>query len=424
MVAASRQGEDGGGPARADKLAHDGLAATAAQVRHRSAVTLRDRLRRVRAGGGLAAQAGLAAALSWLAAHEVLHVSQPVFAPISAVSTLAASVGQRLRRTVELIIGVTIGVLTGDLLLSLIGTGWWQLALIVVLAIVVALFLGGSAAVVIQAGATAVLIATLSPSVRDLEGPRFVDALVGGAVALLVTAVLLPLNPLRVLNRAARPALDLLIAQLDATAKALADGDAARARVARDELRQNKDELKALTEAAQGAREASTLSPLHWHERHGPVGRYAQAAEPIDRAMRNSGTLIRRTATMIEDGETVPEAMPRAVSALAEAVRMLQRQFAAGDQPDRARERALRAVCEAGRAYREGVGFSGAVVVAQVRTTVSDLLVATGLTQVDANRLVRHAFGELKPPTGTERPRVGTDKSGLRDAPHPPASSF
>ena len=76
---------------------------------------------------------------------------------------------------------------------------------------------------VIQAGATAVLIATLSPSVRDLEIPRFVDALVGGAVALLVTAVLLPLSPLRVLNRAARPALDLLSAQLDATADALAE---------------------------------------------------------------------------------------------------------------------------------------------------------------------------------------------------------
>ena len=109
----------------------------------------------------------------------MLHVSQPVFAPISAVSTLAASVGQRLRRTVELIIGVTVGVLVGDLLLTVTGTGWWQLALIVVLAILVALFLAGSAAVVIQAGATAVLIATLSPSVRDLEIPRFVDALSG-----------------------------------------------------------------------------------------------------------------------------------------------------------------------------------------------------------------------------------------------------
>ncbi|MEH1164310.1 FUSC family protein [Micromonospora sp. CPCC 205539] len=403
MVAAGRHGKGGSAPTRADDSARAGPAAIAARLSDRLVATLRDRWRRLRAVGGLAVQAGLAAALSWLVAHEWLHVSQPVFAPISAVSTLAASVGQRLRRTIELIIGVTVGVLTGDLLLALIGTGWWQLALVVILAIAVALFLVGSAAVMLQAGATAVLIATLSPAVRDLEIPRFVDALVGGAVALIVTAVLLPLNPLRVLNRAAKPALALLVAQLDDTAGALAEGDAARARAALDRLRNNKDELKALIEATQGAREAATLSPVRWHDRHGPVNRYAHAAEPIDRAMRNSGTLIRRAATLIEDGEPVPDPLPTAVSDLAAAVRLLQRQFAAGKEPDRAREQALRAVCMAGRAYREGVGFSGAVVVAQVRTTTSDLLVASGLDQEDANDLVRRSFGELRPPGGARQ---------------------
>ncbi|MEU8283213.1 FUSC family protein [Micromonospora sp. NPDC048905] len=385
MVAAGRHGADGRAP-------------IVVRLWDRVVATLRDRMRRVRAFGGLAVQAGLAAALAWFVAHELLHVSQPIFAPISAVSTLAASVGQRLRRTVELIIGVTVGVLIGDLLLVLIGTGWWQLVLIVVLAIVVALFLVGSAAVVVQAGATAVLIATLSPSIRDLEIPRFVDALVGGGLALLITTVLLPLNPLRVLNRAARPALDLLATQLDATAGALAERDADRARTARSELRQNKGQVQAFVEATQGAREASVLSPVHWRERHGPVSRYAQAAEPIDRAMRNSGTLIRRSVTLIEDGEPVPDALPGAVADLAEAVRLLKRQFAAAVEPNRAREQALRAVRTAGAAYREGVGFSGAVVVAQVRTTVSDLLVASGLTQAEANHLVRGMFGELEAP--------------------------
>jgi uncharacterized membrane protein YgaE (UPF0421/DUF939 family) len=401
MVAAGRPGTDGDASARAGAGARPGPTSTVARLRGRLSGTLRERARRVRGIGGLALQAGVAAALSWLVAREVLHVSQPVFAPISAVSTLAASVGQRLRRTIELIIGVTVGVLVGDLLLGVMGTGWWQLALIVVLAILVALFLVGSAAVVIQAGATAVLIATLSPAVRDLEIPRFVDALVGGAVALLVTAVLLPLSPLRVLNRAARPALDLLSVQLEAAAGALADRDIDRALAARARLRQNKDELGALVEATQGAREASTLSPVHWHQRQGPVARYAQTAEPIDRAMRNAGTLIRRAVTLIEDGEPVPEPMPAAVAGLAEAVRLLKRQFAAGQEPVQARERALRAVCAAGDAYREGVGFSGAVVVAQVRTTASDLLVATGLSQEAANRLVRRAFDS--PGTATEQ---------------------
>lgn len=210
------------------------LVAAAWQLRHRSSEVLRDRWHRVWASAGLAVQAGLAAALSWLVAQDVLGNPQPVFAPISAVGTLAASVGQRLRRTIELIIGVAVGVLIGDALIYLVGTGAWQLGLVVVLAILGVIIFGGSVAVVMQAAATAVLLATLSPSVRHLEVPRFVDAIVGGGVALLVTTLLLPLNPLRVINRAARPALDLLADQLDATASALAHRDAEGARQARD----------------------------------------------------------------------------------------------------------------------------------------------------------------------------------------------
>jgi uncharacterized membrane protein YccC len=90
-----------------------------------------------------------------------------------------------------------------------------------------------------------VLIGTLSPSIPNLELLRFTDAIIGGAVAVGVTAVLLPLNPLRLINRAAGPALDLLIDQLDATATALRERDAARARAALDRLRNNKKELGA-----------------------------------------------------------------------------------------------------------------------------------------------------------------------------------
>ncbi|MEV1331305.1 FUSC family protein [Micromonospora costi] len=393
MVDAGPRGS-GGVPAEAGAPGQT-LAARLAPLRSRLAGTLRERGRRVRSVGVLAVQAGLAAGLSWLVADTVLHISQPVFAPISAVVALAASVGQRLRRTVELIAGVSVGVFIGDLLIYFLGTGAWQLGLIVVLAIVAAVVVGGGPALMVQSAATAVLIGTLSPAVENLEFPRFLAALIGGGVSMGVTAVLLPLNPLRVINRAGSPALDLLADQLEATAGALRRRDAAAAQAALDRLRDNKDEVAAFTEAAQAAREASTLSPVRWEHRQGPVGRYARAVEPIDRAMRNSGTLIRRTVTLIEDEEPIPDALPVAVLLLAEATRVLRREFATADEPDEARERALRAVSEAGRAYRAGVGFSGSVVVAQVRTTTSDLFVATGVEQEEANRLVRNSFGPM-----------------------------
>jgi uncharacterized membrane protein YgaE (UPF0421/DUF939 family) len=374
------------------------------QLRHRSRATLHDRLHRVRMALGLAVQAGLAAALAWIVSHQLLGNPQPVFAPISAVGTLAASVGQRLRRTVELIVGVAVGVAVGDFLIYLLGAGGWQLGLVVTAAILLTIFFGASVAIVIQAAATAVLIVTLSPSTQNLEIPRFVDAFIGGGIALLVTAILLPLNPLRVINRAARPALDLLAGQLDVTADALRGRDRQAAQEALFRLRENKEELATFTEAIEGAKETSTLSPARWHRRS-ELTHYAEAAEPIDRAMRNSGTLIRRAVTMIEDEEPIPEPMPDAVAHLAESVRLLRHEFAVGAEPEQARERSLRAVSEAGRAYAEGVGFSGSVVIAQVRTTASDLMVASGIEQEEANRLVRQAFGDTeRRPSGPDAP--------------------
>ncbi|MET8356682.1 FUSC family protein [Micromonospora sp. NPDC005171] len=375
------------------------IAEATEQLRHRSRATLHDRLHRVRMAGGLAVQAGLAAGLAYFVSHRLLGNPQPVFAPISAVGTLAASVGQRFRRTIELIVGVGVGVAVGDLLIYLLGTGAWQLGLVVTVAILLTIFAGASVAIVIQAAATAVLIVTLSPSTQNLEIPRFVDAFLGGGIALLVTAVLLPLNPLRVINRAARPALDLLAAQLDATADGLRKRDRATIQGALEKLRNNKEELATLAEAIEGAKETATLSPARWHRRD-ELTHYAEAADPIDRAMRNSGTLIRRSVTLVEDEEPVPDPMPDAIGHLAESVRLLKHEFAAGEEPEKARERSLRAVSEAGRAYGDGVGFSGSVVIAQVRTTASDLLVASGIEQEEANRWIRTAFGEQERPVG------------------------
>ncbi|WP_409073012.1 FUSC family protein [Micromonospora chalcea] len=403
------------GKLREGRADRDGqrIASAMEELRHRGKATLHDRLHRVRTAFGLAVQAGLAAGLAYLISHRLLKNPQPVFAPISAVGTLAASVGQRFRRTVELIAGVAVGVLVGDALIYFVGTGAWQLALVVTSAILLSIFAGASVAIVIQAAATAVLIVTLSPSTENLEFPRFIDALLGGGIALLVTAILLPLNPLRVINRAARPALDLLADQLDACAEALRNQDREAAQRALFRLRENKEELAALSEAIEGAKETSTLSPARWHRR-GELTHYAEAADPIDRAMRNTGTLIRRAVTMIEDDEPAPEPMPDAIGHLAESVRLLRQEFAAGQEPEQARERSLRAVSEAGRAYAEGVGFSGSVVIAQVRTTASDLMVASGIEQEEANRLVRQAFGEKEHRTGGP-----TDRN---PAAHPPTA--
>ena len=71
---------------------------TLSEFSQRSRATVADRLRRVRAGLLFAAQAAVAAGLSWLIANDLLHHARPFFAPIAAVIALNVSVGQRLRR--------------------------------------------------------------------------------------------------------------------------------------------------------------------------------------------------------------------------------------------------------------------------------------------------------------------------------------
>ena len=110
--------------------------------------------------------------------------------------------------------------------------------------------------------------------------------------------------------------------------------------------------------------------------------------------------------TALADGEPIPAVLPGAMGLLGDAVDLLRQEWAKGAEPVAARERALRAAAESGQAYDEGVGFSGGVVVAQIRTTVADLLRATGIEHAEATRLVRRAVG------WNERPRTGRKNAG------------
>ncbi|TQJ23634.1 fusaric acid resistance family protein [Micromonospora sp. A202] len=123
--------------------------------------------------GLIAVQVGLAAALAWWLAHDLLGNPNPVFAPTAAVGTIAAAIGQRTRRTIELLVGVGLGITIGDGLVRLIGTGPWQTGIIVAIAIAIASALvGRGGTVVSQVGGTAVLIATLSSSQRIWNYPE------------------------------------------------------------------------------------------------------------------------------------------------------------------------------------------------------------------------------------------------------------
>ncbi|MEU1757137.1 FUSC family protein [Micromonospora matsumotoense] len=350
----------------------------------------RDSHRRLQTYLIVAVQAGLAAALAWVVAREVLGNAEPTFAPAAAVGVIAAALGNRARRTVELVVGVVLGILVGDLLILLLGTGPWQTGVIVFLAITVAVLVRGTGALMTQAGGTAVLIATLTPTAPDLELPRTINALIGGVVGLFVVLVLAPLHPLRTVRRVAGPALELFARDLTASGRALAGRDADAAEGVLDRMRAAEPELRRLGEVIEAADEVVRFSPVRWRRRRA-LAAYRRGADHLDRAFRNSRSLVRRIGAALRDDEPVPPGLSVAVTHLGEAVRLLRGEFLGTREPVRARERVLDAVREAGAACRQEVGFSGTIVVSQLRTVANDLLRATGVPRDEARRLVRRA---------------------------------
>ena len=98
-------------------------------------------------------QGSVAAGIAFWFAHHVIGHPQPFFAPMASVIALGTSTVGRLRRSVELVMGVSLGIGIGDIMISHVGTGSWQIAITVACALVAALFLDKSPLAPIQATA-------------------------------------------------------------------------------------------------------------------------------------------------------------------------------------------------------------------------------------------------------------------------------
>ncbi|MCO1599452.1 FUSC family protein [Micromonospora sp. RHAY321] len=345
----------------------------------------RDAYDRLRTYLIVAVQAGLAAGLAWFIASDVLHNPQPLFAPAAAVGTIAAAIGNRARRTVELLAGVILGVLIGDGIIRFIGAGPIQTGLVVALTISAAALFRGTGAVMVQAGSTAVLLGTVSPERPDLAVPRTANALVGVLVAIVVALLILPLNPVRIVHRAAGPAVDAIAREMTATADALTRRDVRQAEEALQRLRTAEAARRNTTEMVAAACEVARLSP--WRRRRlGIMRRYEHAAEHLELAYTNSREMVQWAVSAIRAREPLPAGLPTAIEHFGQAFRLLHRDFLAGREPDRARERALRAIDDVDEACAEGVEFTGAVVVTQLRVVISQLLQVSGLPRSEANQ--------------------------------------
>ncbi len=328
---------------------------------------------RVRTGSWSVLQCAVGAASAWALATGLLGHDRPFFACVAVVVCLGVRAAQRLRRVAELAVGVTIGVAVGDALVGVIGTGAWQIGLVVAIALVLALALDGGTLVTAQAGLQAVFVVAL-PRVEGGDIERWQDAMVGGATALAVAA-LLPAAPWGPAHRAARVAIRELAAVLRDTAAALREQDTASAAFALARARATSPALTAWGEALLTGRDITRLSPLR-RDTGGVWEAQSRTAAGVDRATRNVRVLVRRVLFALGEGDPLPPALPTLLEQLAAAVDLL------ADDVAQEQTRALRALTDLAAVLDPAVlhgGLSSSVAVGQLRAAVVDLLEAVGV---------------------------------------------
>ncbi len=346
--------------------------------------SLRTRAARLRAKRFLLVQCALAGGVAWLIAEGLLGHPAPFFAPIAAVVGLGTSYGQRPKRVAEVAGGVAIGVFLADLLVLLLGSGAWQIALVILLAMSAGTWLSSGPLFVTQAAVQSVIIVAL---VADTQTAftRWLDALVGGGVA-LVAATAVPSAPLRRPRQNAAVVTRTVARLLRSAAEVMRRGEIDAGLELLAEARSTDHLIRELQAAADEGMSVVALSPFR--RRHGPdVRRVAELVEPLDRALRTTRVLVRQCTVAAYHQLPVPTSYALLSDDLARAVDLIavdlaDNRLATGGRP------ALLAVADAsGRLERTELLVADAIL-AQLRSLVVDLLMVSGLDQLQATEAI------------------------------------
>jgi uncharacterized membrane protein YgaE (UPF0421/DUF939 family) len=341
---------------------------------------VRRRTSRLRAGLWTIAQTSLAVGAAWAIARQL--DSSPFFAPISAVVSLAATRGQRTRRAIELVIGVAVGITIADLIVSVLGTSTPVLMLVVALSMGAALFLGAGTILMSQAGVSAIFVTTVEQP-HGFTPNRFIDALIGGAIALLISQVIMPRDPVAGVRNAVHALGERLGLALRETAQAMRDGDLERARRALELSRGTDAQLEDFADAVEIARETVSIRPPVWRARE-RLPLYAGAVAQLDLAARNARVLARRAVATVRRHGAVHADLAAAVDLLADALSELVAHLDDPEQETSSRRLALEAARRATGVLARDHTMSTSALVAQVRSTAVDLLRGSGLSEDEA----------------------------------------
>ena len=341
---------------------------------------LRQRLARVASSVPAALQITVAATIAYAIAHFVLGHAIPIVAVTVTITSLGFTRDARPRRVLETVIGILVGIALSELIIMLIGTGVWQLALVLTVTLLTARFVSASGAFAVAAGTQSMLVVLLA----EPDGGVFVrslDGLVGGALALLVTA-LIPRDP-----GVPQPGTDVPSSP-PSTSRSAPSSQRSRAPMSLPPTsrspgcRRSQQLVDDWTLSLDSASAIARLSPFLRRHRQ-ELARQARLLTGLDLAVRHLRVISRRVDFLVRDGQ------PRPVLAEAVARGRCGHPGAAERRPCGAGASSSRSPGASDRALLgPESAMTESVVMLLLRPLVVDLLVAAGSSAGDARALL------------------------------------
>ncbi|HWH25204.1 MAG TPA: FUSC family protein [Pseudolysinimonas sp.] len=249
----------------------------------------------------------LGVAASFSIAHWGLGHPVPILAITVTMTSLGLTRDARPRRIAESVVGIVLGIAVAESFVLLFGTSVIQLVQLVIVLLVV--FVVGRAVsanpgFALAAAVPSAIVIVLPPAAG---GPftRTLDGLVGGLIALLVTA-LIPRDPRRSALRDGHTLFSVLEESLGSVAECLAHGDAGAGELALSRLRRTQPLIDAWRTSHDTALSVARISPFL--RRFVPeLQRHSRLIEAADLTARHLRHISRRSEFLARDGRPRPE---------------------------------------------------------------------------------------------------------------------
>lgn len=327
----------------------------------------------------------VAVAAAYSIAHYGLGHAFPVLAVTVTINSLGFTRDARPIRVATTVLGILLGVALSDGLSLLIGTGLWQLVVVLLVVFVVGRAVSPNPGFAIAAAVPSALVLILP--VPD-GGPfgRTLDALIGGLIALAATA-LIPRDPRRAATRDRRNLFSAIDEGLDAVVDCLRNADHGAGELGLMRLRSTQPLVDAWTAALDSAIAVAKISPF-LRARLPELQRDARVLAAAELATRHLRTVARRVEYLVMDGVRRP-ALAELVVQLATGVRLLGEEL---DDPQLAgASRSI--VSDVARrldpaAVVPDAHVTDAALVLLLRPLAVDLLVGSGMPAEDARALL------------------------------------